>query len=85
MGRGVASTTTFGGLTMRWPGRGSKRSAEAYCFASCVIRARGNGSSELCTLGVLSRPFRARPDELRFGLPPASLRGRLLETLSRLD
>jgi cobalamin biosynthetic protein CobC len=39
----------------------------------------------LCALGVLSRPFRSRPEQLRFGLPPPSQRGRLLEALSHLD
>jgi cobalamin biosynthetic protein CobC len=39
---------------------------------------------QLCGLGILSRPFRAPPEWLRFGPPTPSLRGRLLEALSLL-
>jgi cobalamin biosynthetic protein CobC len=38
----------------------------------------------LCALGILARPFAGRPEWLRFGLPPRSLRPRLIEALSTL-
>jgi cobalamin biosynthetic protein CobC len=38
----------------------------------------------LCALGVLARPFAAEPEWLRFGVPPLSLRPRLLEALASL-
>jgi cobalamin biosynthetic protein CobC len=38
----------------------------------------------LCTMGVLARPFLTQPEWLRFGVPPPSLRPRLIEALSSL-
>ncbi len=38
----------------------------------------------LCAQGVLTRPFLADPERLRFGVPPRSLRSRVLEALSSL-